>query len=260
MSDEIASPHTTDHFDDQVALITGSSRGIGAATAKLLAARGARVVVNYRASEHEAQEVVDAIHADGGKAISVQADVLQKDAVETLVSTTEDQLGTIDVLVSNANLPVVGESLQEIGWEALSRKVNDELRAAYNVTQSVVPGMIEQGSGRIVYVSSGLARYPRPGFSAQGISKAALNTFSNYVAAEYGSEGIIANVVSPGVIETKGSEGYIEDVVDELVQQTPLRALAQAEDIARAIAMFASRDVRFVTGTYTPVDGGLTVE
>ncbi|CCQ36584.1 3-oxoacyl-[acyl-carrier-protein] reductase [Natronomonas moolapensis 8.8.11] len=255
-------PGFNSDFEDTVALVTGSSRGIGAATARLLGERGADVVVNYNSSADAADTVVDYIRtAEGeGDAIAIQADVRVRDDVDAMVAEAESTFGTVDVLVNNANMSFPFKPFLEQSWAEFSAKFQDELRAAYNCTQATAPAMADQGYGRIVYVSSEAARNPQPTFSAHTTAKAGLNGLARAVATELGGEGIIANVVSPGLVRTEASEPYRAEFDDEVRAQTPLGRIAEPEDAARAIAVFASDDAQFVTGTYTPVNGGLTVE
>ncbi|MFB6125369.1 MAG: SDR family NAD(P)-dependent oxidoreductase [Halanaeroarchaeum sp.] len=249
-----------DSFSDRVALVTGSSRGIGAATADLLAARGAKVVVNYRSSEDAAEARAAAIREAGGEALVVQADVTDREAVDRMVETVDEEWGAIDVLVNNANMPFAHAPLAEMSWEEFSAKLDAELAAAFNVTKAVFPGMVEQGYGRAVYVSSGLGDHPAPGFIAHGTAKAGLDAFVKYVAQEYGEHGITANVVAPGLVETDATEDRVAAVREHVAESTPLDRVAQPADVARAIVALASDDARFVTGTYTPVNGGNAME
>lgn len=247
-------------FTDRVALVTGSSRGIGAATATLLGERGANVVVNYYSSEGAAEETAEAIRNAGSEAIVVQADVREKDDVAALVGAAEEEWGHVDVVVNNANMPFEKGPVADMSWETFSQKLTDEMAAAFHVTKAVTPGMVERGYGRIVYVSSGLADHTGPGFVAHGSAKGALNTFSKYVASEFGGDGITANVVAPGLVETDSTAQQVAAVREEFTAATPLDRIAQPEDVARTIAALASDDARFVTGTYTPVNGGKDME
>jgi 3-oxoacyl-[acyl-carrier protein] reductase len=247
-------------FSNRTAIVTGSSRGIGAATAETLGARGASVTVNYHTSEDAAEEVAAAVSAAGGDAITVQADVRDPEAVNAMVETTEAELGPVDVLVNNANMSFATKPFVDLSWAEFSQKLTDELRAAYNCTQAVVPGMIEREYGRLVYVSSDAARNPRPGFSAHVTAKSGLNGLSRAVATELGQHGIVANVVAPDFARTDASAAYVEQFADEVAEATPLGRVADPEDIARSIAMFASEDAQFVTGSYTPANGGLMTE
>jgi 3-oxoacyl-[acyl-carrier protein] reductase len=168
----------------RVAVITGASRGIGAATAQELAGRGYRVVVNHRDSAPQAQEVVAAISAAGGEAVAIRADVTSPDDVTALFDETERRWGRVDVLVHNALIPFDVTSFADLSWEQLGGKLDRELHAAFLITKAVVPGMISRNYGRLVYISTGLSRRPRDGMIALGTAKAALDQFVRYVALE----------------------------------------------------------------------------
>lgn len=247
-------------FADRVALVTGSSRGIGAETVKLLADRGAKVVINYRSSETEAYAVAEEIRDAGGEALVAQADVRDEAAVERMVEAVLDHWGRIDVLVNNANMPFEIKPFESMSWDEFSSKLDAELKAAFTVSKAVLPHMVEQEYGRVVYVSSGAGKSPTPGFIAHGTAKSGLDSFAKYIAQEYGSHGITANVVAPGLVETDATADRIDEVRDQVASQTPMDRVAQPEDVARAIASLAAEDARFVTGTYTPVNGGSEME
>jgi NAD(P)-dependent dehydrogenase (short-subunit alcohol dehydrogenase family) len=149
--------------EKRVAVITGASRGIGAATALVLAERGFRVIVNHRDSASEAEKVVTAISAAGGDALAIQADVTAPQDVSAMVAETEQRWGRVDVLVHNALIPFDVTSFADLTWEQLGGKLERELRAAFLITKAVVPGMISRRYGRLVYLSTGLSRQPGAG-------------------------------------------------------------------------------------------------
>jgi NAD(P)-dependent dehydrogenase (short-subunit alcohol dehydrogenase family) len=141
----------------RVVIVTGASRGIGAATAKLLADRGFRVVVNYRSSAAQADEVVAAITGSGGEAVAIRADVTVPAEVTAMLKQVNDRWGTVDVLAHNALTPYAVTSFADLTWEQLSEKLDQELHAAYLMTKAVVPGMISQGYGRLVFLTTQLS-------------------------------------------------------------------------------------------------------
>jgi 3-oxoacyl-[acyl-carrier protein] reductase len=247
---------------NRVALITGSSSGIGAASARLLAARGMRVVVNYLHSAAAAEQVVAEIEAAGGQAIAVQADVRDPAAVQSLIEQVQAAWGSgIDVLVHNALTPYAVKSFQDMTWEELGGKVDDEMRAAFVVTKAVLPAMIEQGWGRIVYLGAGPGRRPRAGMIALGTAKAALSQFARYLAQELGPNGVTVNIVEPGPVgDTRIAANVLnEQVTQQQVAATPMGRLARADDVAQAVAFYASEDNAFMTGTTAAVNGGLAM-
>jgi 3-oxoacyl-[acyl-carrier protein] reductase len=245
----------------RVALITGAGRGIGAAVARLLASRGMRVVVNYRSSRDEADDVVASINSAGGRAMAAKADVRDGPAVVGMVEQVRAAMGEVEVLVHNALIPYAIKSFDEISWDELGGKLDQEMHAAFVLTKAVVPGMTKRGYGRIVYLGTGLSRRPRAGMIALGTSKAALGSFARYVAEELGPRGITVNVVAPGpVAETKiGKAALDQDQTRQQAEQTALGRLASPDDVARAVAFYAGDDSEFITGTTAPVNGGLAM-
>ncbi len=245
----------------RVALITGASRGIGAATAQVLAEQGFRVVVNYRSSAEQADEVVRAVTAAGGEAVAIRADVTEADDVSAMVSETEQRWGGVDVLVHNALIPFDVTSFADLSWEQLGGKLDRELRAAFLVTKAVVPGMISRNYGRLVYLSTGLSRRPREGMITLGTAKAALDQFVRYIALELAPHGITANLVAPATVdETKVTGQLTPDQVGHLGATNPMGRLVRPEEVARTIAFLASEDSGFTTGHYLAVNGGLAMD
>jgi 3-oxoacyl-[acyl-carrier protein] reductase len=180
---------------DQVAIVTGSSRGIGAECARLLAAQGARVAVNYRASRERAEQVLGEIRLKGGEGICVQADVTVRAQVEALVREVQEKLGPVDILVNNAAISFTMAPFTECRWEDFERKVVQEMQAVFFPCQAVIPGMVQRGRGSIVNVSSGLSRSPGVGYSSHSAAKSALDALSKSLAMELGSAGIRVNAV-----------------------------------------------------------------
>ncbi|MGW3738150.1 SDR family NAD(P)-dependent oxidoreductase [Streptomyces sp. NPDC005148] len=245
----------------KVALVTGASSGIGAATARLLAARGMRVVVNYLRSSKSAEEVVAGIEAAGGQAMMVQADVRKAAAVESMVEQIQAAWGGVDVLVHNALIPYAVKPFQEMTWEELGGKLDAEMHAAFLVTKAVLPAMTEQGWGRIIYLGTGLSRRPREGMIALGTAKAALEQFARYVAQELGPQGITVNVVAPGPVESRMADDVFDDAHKQRqVAATPLGRLAYPADVAQAVAFYADEDNAFMTGTTAAVNGGMSMD
>ncbi|BBZ45533.1 SDR family NAD(P)-dependent oxidoreductase [Mycobacterium parmense] len=246
---------------DRVAVITGASRGIGAATALVLAQRGFRVVVNYHSSAEQADEVVRAATAAGGAAIAIRADVTAPDDVTAMMDQATREWGRVDVLVHNALIPFAVTSFADLTWEQLGGKLDRELHAAYLITKAVVPGMISRGYGRLVYLSTGLSRRPREGMIALGTAKAALDQFVRYVALEVAPHGITANLVAPATVaETKVSGQLSPGEVKRLGVTNPMGRLVTPEEVAKTVAFLASADSEFTTGHYLPVNGGLAMD
>jgi len=242
---------------DKVAVVTGSSRGIGAATVKLLAAQGAKVAVNYVKAQDKGEAVVGQIKEGGGQAILVQADVSRPEDAERLVEEARKAHGPIDILVNNANFSFPVAPFTEYPWEGFESKLVSELRASFFTCRAASKEMIERKQGCIVNVSSGLSRHPSPGFIAHSTAKAGLDAFSRGLAAELGPFGIRVNVVSPGLVLTDATAFHPEEAKQAMAAQTPLRRVGQPDDIAGAILFYCTEWSKFVSGTYLPVCGGM---
>jgi NAD(P)-dependent dehydrogenase (short-subunit alcohol dehydrogenase family) len=245
----------------RVAVITGASRGIGAATARVLAEQGFRVVVNYRSSAEEANEVVAAINAAGGESTAIRADVTVPDDVATMFDETEQRWGRVDVLVHNALIPYAITSFADLTWEQLGGKLERELHAAFLVTKAVVPSMTSRGYGRLLYITAEPSRHPRNGMINLGVAKAALDQFVRYIALELAPHGITANLVAPATVQgTTMNQKLTPDQLHALGAAAPMGRLVTPDEVAKTLAFLASEDSSFTTGHYLPVDGGLTMD
>jgi 3-oxoacyl-[acyl-carrier protein] reductase len=253
---------TMETFHEKVAIITGGGRGIGAATARLLAARGANVIVNYVSNTAAAEQVVAAIRAQGGQARAVQADIQEQEACAFLVQQTLQTFGRIDILVHSAAPHSVLKPFAALNtWDEFALRITGELKGGFEITKAVIPHMQKQHYGRIVYVGAGVARTPMPLFISVGVAKAGLNTFAKYLAQEYGPDGITVNVVEPGMVMTELSAAHMpEQTRQGILAVTPLGRIAEPEDIARSIAFFAGDDSGFMTGIVAPVNGGMMMD
>lgn len=242
---------------ERVVLITGASRGIGAATARLLGQQGAAVGVNYYGSEAAAQEIVEAITTDGGRAVAVQADVRDPQQVNRMVQQVAETLGAIDTLVINANANFPMAPFVDYRWEDFESKLLGELKGAFFPCKAVVPSMIQNKRGCIIAVSSGLSRHPGEGFVAHSTAKSGLDAFIKSLALELGPHGIRANVVSPGLTLTDATARLPQEYKDAAAQTVPLGRNGLPEDVAGVILLLASEEAKFITGAYLPVSGGV---
>jgi 3-oxoacyl-[acyl-carrier protein] reductase len=241
-------------------LITGGSRGIGAAVARRLAACGYDVVINFAQDGAGADAVAHEIAEAGGRAITARADVADPAAVESLVRSTTAKVGAVRSLIHCA---AAGSSLRrfdELPWETIQRQLDIQVRGAYNCVQAILPGMLAEGGGSLVFLGSIAADGAPPAQQMDYvIAKAALTAFARSIAVEYGPKGIRSNIVAPGMTRTD-MIAHLPDKAKLLTQmQTPLRRLAEAGDIADAIAFLVGSGARHITGETLRVCGGLVM-
>jgi len=247
-------------FAGRVALVTGASSGIGAATAQLLAARGARVAVNYHRGADRAQEVVDLIRKRGGHAMAVQADVTDPEQVATLVAVTGSDLGPVDVLVLNAaglrahEVPTA--SATELAWDDLDRVVTRQLKALFLTTRAVLPGMVARGDGAVVAVGAALARRPAPGFLPLAVAKAGVQAAVRTLALEVGPHGVRVNAVEPNLILTDLARFIPEAQRRAIAERSAVRRNGTPREVAETIAFLASPRASYLTGSCLLTDGG----
>lgn len=240
-------------LNGKVALVTGASRGIGAAIARALGERGAAVAVNYHQSEAPALALVAELNQKG-RALAVKADARDPRQIQAMVERVRAELGPIDILVLNAAISFPMAPFTEYPWEGFEAKLMGELGAAFHGCRAVVPGMIERGGGSIVAITSGLARNPGWGFCAHSAAKAGLEGFVRALALELGPMGIRVNAVAPGLTDTDATAFMPEDRKQAAAAHTPMRRNGQPEDVAKAVVGIVEAD--FVTGATLPVCGG----
>ena len=238
-------------------LVTGASRGIGAAVARRLAAEGAAVGVNYFGSEAQALALVEGIRAAGGEAVPLKADARDRAQVEAMVAELAEAFGFVSDLVINASIRFPMTGFLQYPWEAFEAKLVGELGAAFHACRAVAPGMAERGGGSIVAISSGLARDPGWGFCAHSAAKAGLEGLVRALAFELGPLGIRVNAVAPGLTLTDATAGLPENHKAATAARTPLRRNGEAGDVAEAVAGLLG--MGFVTGSTVPVNGGIHV-
>jgi 3-oxoacyl-[acyl-carrier protein] reductase len=234
------------------ALVTGASRGIGAATALALAADGWPVRVNYRSDEAGAKEVVAKIEAAGGTATLWQGDVADAEAIARITEPGDD--GPVLILVNNAGVRLDGLSpqLTDEQWQAV---IDTNLTATFRATRAVLSKMMRARFGRVVNVASVAGIRSSPGQANYSASKAGVIGFTKTVAAEVARRGVTVNAVAPGLIETAFTEEVLEG---EMAKAIPARRVGTPEEVAACIRFLASADASYVTGTTLTVDGGLS--
>ena len=242
----------------QTALVTGSSRGIGRAIAVELAREGWAVCVNYLEHWEAAEDLVRLLRAEGWEAIAVRADVSDRDAVEAMVRTAQAELGPIELLVNNAGISYQG-LFQDTSNEIWDRTLAVNLTGARNAAQAVLPHMLSEKRGCIVNISSMWGLRGASCEVAYACSKAAIIGLTRSLALELAPSGIRVNCVAPGCIETDMVRVLGEETRAMLVEETPLGRLGTPEDIAHAVAFFASEKASFLTGQVLTADGGFIV-
>lgn len=250
----------------KVAIVTGASRGIGAAIAATLASRGANVVVDYLSNDERAADTVEAINQHStGSAIAVKADVRDEAATQALAQAALSAFGGIDILVNNALShysfdPHQRSTFANLDWSCYRDQFEGCIHGAYNTCKAVLPAMREQTGGRIINISSNLVDAPIVPYHDYNTAKGALDGMTRTLAQELGAWGITMNAVAAGLtIGTDSSRATPEDVREQIIGMTPLGRLATADDIACAVAMLASDDASFITGQIIHVDGGLVM-
>jgi 3-oxoacyl-[acyl-carrier protein] reductase len=243
-------------LEEKVALVTGASRGIGAAAAKRLAQGGASVVVNYHQNKDAAQKVFQEIESAGARGMIYQADVTQPDQVENMIKATEQKLGPVDVLVNNAYFPFDVGQLHDLSWENFHRAVEHELSAFFFCVRACLPAMKEKKAGRIIVLSSRLAQQPLPKMGAYAAAKSALESMADTMAIELGPLGIAVNVVTPAFTLTDASMIMPEAFRERVKETRPLKKHLYPEDVAGAIAFLAGDEASMLTGSHILITGG----
>jgi 3-oxoacyl-[acyl-carrier protein] reductase len=244
-------------FEGRVVLVTGGSRGIGRAVAEQFAARGATVVVQFRADHEAADDTLAGL--DGHGHLALQADVADPDQARALVEQVVGVLGRVDVLVNNAGIyeehPVLSTSDQD--WRRIWRRTIDtNLLGPANLIHAVAPHMVAAGSGRIVNVSSRGAFRGEPSHAAYGASKAGLNSLGQSMARALGGHGIYVTTVAPGYVETDMAAPFLEGARGDAIRaQSPLNRAATPEEVARVVVFLATPGAESTTGAVVDVNG-----
>lgn len=241
----------------KVALVTGGSRGIGAAIAQRLADEGATVAITYNKNENAANMVVKEIESAGGKALAIRADVGVPNDADQLIAEIKQSVGKIDILINNAAV-FEGGSIENIDLQQYHRIFDVNVKGVIATTIAALK--ILSNGGRIINISSGAARVTMPAFSIYSASKAALDTLTRIWAQDLGARKITVNSVAPGTTLTDMyNQALIEDQKEAMIARTALGRVGQPEDIAAVVAFLASDDGRWVTGSVVSADGGINI-
>ena len=243
---------------DQVAVVTGGSRGIGRAVVQGLAREGAKVAFVYRGSQQAADSLATEVTGAGGTAKAFQCDVTSADEAQATVAAVEKEYGPVNILVNNAGIikDDLFVRLEPDAWDAV---LKTNLGGTYNFCRAVAYGMMRARKGRIVNVSSVAADFVNMGQTNYAASKGAINSFTRALAVELAPRGVTVNAIAPGFIETDMSEAVRNKAGDVIKKMIPMRRLGQPDDIARVVVFLASEEGAYITGQVLTVDGGLSL-
>jgi NAD(P)-dependent dehydrogenase (short-subunit alcohol dehydrogenase family) len=244
----------------KVAIVTGSSRGIGRSIAETMAGLGAKVVVSSRKIE-ACEPVVEGIRQNGGESIAIPCNISRKDEVEALVVRTQERLGPVDILVCNAAVNPVYGPMSSLSDEAFDKIMGSNVKSNLWLCNLVIPGMAERGDGAVVIISSIAGLRGTGVIGGYGISKAADFALARNLAMEWGPKNVRVNCIAPGLIQTDFARALWEnpEALEQRNSQTPLRRIGTPDEIGPVAAFLASPAARFMTGQTIIVDGGVTI-
>lgn len=243
---------------DKIALVTGGSRGIGAAIAKALAKEGASVVINYNGSEERAKAVAEEIKVSGGKAEIYQCNVADFDSCGEMIKTLIQKYGRIDILVNNAGITKDG-LLVKMTEEDFDAVIDTNLKGAFHTIRHMSRYFLKQKSGKIINISSVSGIMGNAGQANYSASKAGIIGLTKSAARELASRGINVNAIAPGFIATDMTEAMPENVKNSLTETIPLKRIGRPEEIADTAVFLASGKADYITGQVFAVDGGMTI-
>lgn len=252
-------------MNNRVALITGSSRGIGRGIALSLAEAGIDVVVNYRSSRQEAEEVVRAVHEAGRNAILCQADVSSRQAVEEMFMAAKDRFGHIDIVVANAGINIPGKVV-DVSWSDVRRVLEVSQFGVFHTCQMGAQQMLQQKAhgregGKILIISSIHAQVPVESSAAYNMAKAGIDHFARTLALELAPHHINVNTINPGRIDTPSTRSFFGDQekLHEASKQIPWQRVGTPEEIGQAVVYLASEKADYITGASLVIDGGFSI-
>ncbi|HLB77630.1 MAG TPA: 3-oxoacyl-[acyl-carrier-protein] reductase [Candidatus Dormibacteraeota bacterium] len=247
-----------ERFVDQVALVTGGSRGIGRAAATLFAAAGVKVAITYRSRKTEAESFVEEVSRAGGHAMAMQADFADSGAPAVAVEAALKEFGRLDILVNNAGLTrdTLVMRMSEADWDVV---LQTNLKAAFLASKAALRPMLKQKYGRIVNVSSLAGVVGNAGQANYSASKAGLIGLTKALAKEVGSRNITVNAVAPGFIETELTSGLPAELLERARQAAAIPRIGTPADVAPAIVFLASPEASYITGQVLGIDGGLPI-
>ena len=242
----------------KVALVTGASRGIGRAIALKLAAEGAAVVINYHGSMEKAKEVKAEIESDGGIAEIMQCNVADYQATEAMIRKVTDDFGRLDILVNNAGITRDG-LLMKMSEEDYDTVLDTNLKGTFHCIRFAARQMLRQRGGRIINLSSVSGILGNAGQANYCAAKAGVIGLTKSAAKELASRGITVNAVAPGFIKTEMTDVLKDDIKKAIMENIPMKAFGETEDIANAVVFLASDEAKYITGQTLHVDGGMAM-
>ena len=238
------------------AIVTGAAKGIGKAIALKLASLGANIVLNYRSSEKEAEEVANEIKELGVEVLTVKADISKLDEVEELVKAAKEKFGSVDIMVNNAGI-TKDTLILRMKEEDFDSVIDVNLKGVFNCMKAITPVMVRQKQGKIISISSVVGIAGNAGQVNYSASKAGIIGMTKSLAKELGSRGVNVNAVAPGFIETDMTNTLGDKVKEEAEKNIPLKRFGKAEDVAECVAFLASGASDYITGQVIQVDGGM---
>jgi 3-oxoacyl-[acyl-carrier protein] reductase len=243
-------------MEEKVAIVTGASRGIGKAIACKLAKQGMTVAVNYRSSETEANEIVNEIISNGGKAKAYKADVSDYDDANKLISDVKADYGRVDILVNNAGI-TKDMLMLKMTEKEFDDVINVNLKGTFNCIKHVTRIMLKQKSGRIINISSVIGEIGNVGQANYAASKAGIIGLTKSMSKELATRGITVNAVAPGFIESDMTDVLNEKVKEQILINIPMKRIGKASEVANVVGFLASDEASYVTGQVINVDGGM---